>query len=36
MIGSEQQLYDAFVDAKQIPRGKPFSEYVDTRYAPTR
>ncbi|MBE7159940.1 MAG: ABC transporter substrate-binding protein [Williamsia herbipolensis] len=35
VIGSEQQLYDAFVDAKQIPRGKPFSDYVDTRYADT-
>lgn len=33
VIASEQKLYDAFVDAKQIPDGAPFADIVDTRYA---
>ncbi|MGJ0120199.1 ABC transporter substrate-binding protein [Williamsia sp. MIQD14] len=35
VIDSEQKLYDAFVAAKQIPAGKPFSDFVDTRYDAT-
>ncbi len=35
VIASEQKLYDAFVAAKQIPAGKPFSDFVDTRYDTT-
>ncbi|GAA2056118.1 ABC transporter substrate-binding protein [Williamsia deligens] len=32
IVASEQKLYDAFVAAKQIPAGKLFSDFVDTRY----
>lgn len=35
VIESEQQLYDAFVDAKLVPRGTPFSDYVDERFNST-